>query len=38
SCPAEYLTKKRYRDNWLENFRVASSSAGCQPLITPKTS
>jgi hypothetical protein len=37
-CPAEYLTKKRYRDNWLENFRVASSSAGCQPLSSPKPS
>lgn len=37
-CPAEHLTKKRYRDNWLENFRVASSSAGCQPSPSPKPS
>ena len=37
-CPAEYLTKKRYRDNWLENFRVASSSAGCQPSPSPNPS
>ncbi len=27
-CPAERLTKKRYRKNWLENFRVASSLRG----------
>lgn len=37
-CPAEHLTKKRYRDNWLENFRVASSSAGCQPSPSPNPS
>lgn len=27
-CPAERLTGFRYRDNWLENFRVASSLQG----------
>ena len=26
-CPAEHLMKKRYSDNWLENFRLASSCA-----------
>lgn len=26
-CPAEYLMQKRYSDNWLENFRLASSCA-----------
>ena len=35
-CPAEHLTKMRYRDNWLENFRVASSSGGIH--CSPKTS
>jgi hypothetical protein len=27
-CPAEKLTGMRYRENWLENFRVASSMGG----------
>ena len=27
-CPAEHLTKIRYRKNWLENFRVAGSGSG----------
>lgn len=27
-CPAERLTKNRYREDWLENFRVASSLQG----------
>ena len=35
-CPAEHLTKIRYRDNWLENFRVASSCGGIR--CSPKTS
>lgn len=35
-CPAEHLTKQRYRENWLENFRVASSLAGYR--YSPKTS
>jgi len=26
-CPAEYLMQKRYSENWLENFRIASSCA-----------
>lgn len=34
-CPAEQLMKLRYRDNWLENFRVASSLAGYRH--SPKT-
>ena len=35
-CPAEKLTGLRYRDNWLENFRVASSMGGYR--YSPKTS
>jgi hypothetical protein len=27
-CPAERLSKNRYREDWLENFRVASSLQG----------
>ncbi len=29
-CPAENLTGSRYRENWLENFRVAGSMGGCR--------
>ena len=33
-CPAENLTGFRYRDNWLENFRVAGSMGGQR--LSPK--
>lgn len=33
-CPAEHLMQKRYSDNWLENFRLASSCAHNRPVFS----